>query len=112
MLSFNTPRFRIFRRRKNPPFKSTHNELKRLVHTADRAVRRAFNAEMQTFSNLHSHYLAEKDSRRDLCVLPTRLLSVLMSAVREWEKIQTPDADQIIPMISFQRRSIQPHYPN
>jgi len=85
-LILNTAHFnRIFRRRKNarvsPLSKATRSELNRLVHTADSNVRKAFDAEMQTFFKLHSRYLSEKDRRREL----------------DWDKIETPDSDQIIP---------------
>ncbi|KAH0827462.1 UTP-glucose-1-phosphate uridylyltransferase [Lanmaoa asiatica] len=79
MLLFDTAHFRIFRRRKHTG-STTRDALNRLVHTSDPIVRKAFDAEMHTFFKLHSRYLSDKDSRRDL----------------DWEKIQTPDADHII----------------
>ncbi|KAF8135772.1 UTP-glucose-1-phosphate uridylyltransferase [Boletus edulis] len=84
MFLTSTARFRIFRRRKNTRStslsQSTRNDLNCLVHSSDPILRKAFDAEMQAFFKLHSRYLAEKDSRQDL----------------DWEKIQTPDTDQIV----------------
>jgi hypothetical protein len=94
MMLSHTARFRIFRRRKNTsstsPSQTTRNELNCLVHTSEPVVRKArrflhlrlgfaysvesngpllvqaFNAEMQAFFKLHSRYLTDNDSRRDL----------------------------------------------
>ncbi|KAH7888416.1 UTP-glucose-1-phosphate uridylyltransferase [Phlebopus sp. FC_14] len=61
--------------------KSTRLELNRLVHTAEPIARKAFDIEMQAFFKLHARYLAEKETRQQL----------------EWDQIQTPSEDQIIP---------------
>ncbi|KAG6378242.1 UTP--glucose-1-phosphate uridylyltransferase-domain-containing protein [Boletus reticuloceps] len=96
MFLTSTARFRIFRRRKNTRStslsQSTRNDLNCLVHSSDPILRKvcrflhlrvlksidlaafffqAFDAEMQAFFKLHSRYLADKDSRQDLCVSVT-----------------------------------------
>ncbi|KAF9222692.1 UTP-glucose-1-phosphate uridylyltransferase [Gyrodon lividus] len=61
--------------------KITRSELNRLVHTADAVARKAFNIEMQGFLKLHARYLTEKENRQEL----------------DWDRIQTPGEDRIIP---------------
>jgi len=92
MTLFEAASFRRFRRRKavrpnerSAITKSTQSDLNRLVHTADRAVKKvkescrpanrsypdasfeqAFEIEMQSFSKLHARYLVEKENRCEL----------------------------------------------
>ncbi|KAG1826476.1 UTP-glucose-1-phosphate uridylyltransferase [Suillus variegatus] len=87
-LVLRTASFRRFRHRKavrpnerSALAKSTQNDLSRLVRTADPAVRKAFDVEMQSFSKLHARYLAEKENREQL----------------DWDRIKSPNDRQVIP---------------
>ncbi|KAG2750310.1 UTP-glucose-1-phosphate uridylyltransferase [Suillus brevipes Sb2] len=88
MTLFKAASFRRFRRHKavrpnerSALAKSTQSDLSRLVRTADPAVRKAFDVEMQSFSKLHARYLAERENRVEL----------------DWDRIKLPNDKQVIP---------------
>ncbi|KAH7913910.1 UTP-glucose-1-phosphate uridylyltransferase [Hygrophoropsis aurantiaca] len=59
--------------------KNTRNELNKIVHTADRTTRKAFDVELKSFFQLHARYLAEKEAKNEL----------------DWSRIKSPTAEQI-----------------